>query len=595
VNSLRRLGGSPVAWAATALFVATMVLWTVVTPSFRSPDEPQHVNSVVRLTEGGGWPAPGEAYMSPEVLRAKTLSGFSAVDGQLGNWWGGTLLPGVRPEIPAAELLYFALYSDQQPRPQGERLPFSALEPTRPVDVSLHPDQMSQHPPLYYAVTAAVVELVGADEWRFDRELALMRLVSVALVAPLPLLAWSAAVRLSGRRRVADVAAVLPLAIPQLAAQGGSVTNDALVVALGAVLTVLLVRALTGDGSWRTTVGVGLVLGLGLLTKGTLLVAVPVVGVALVLAGRRVLALSWSSTLLRLGVAWGLAFVIGGWWWVLNVLRYGTLQPSGWNQDYAAGLVVDRPRDSLLGFVPPFSEKLTTTFWGNFGQLELALPLPLAVVLSVVLFACVLAAFRRRCAGTRIGFAVLLAMPLLTLVLVAVQTYAGHLDNGQYGGIQGRYLYGGLVAVLAAAAVGIGSLVRPGGRAERWLPAFVLVPALATGAYGLWFAFRGYYVDAGWTDAEAWRRMADWSPWPAWAVDGLALGVIVVAILACAVALGSAFRAPADAPGPGGADGLPGRSGTPSARPVTTGGPADEPDRLDDTRPVGPVRRPLDA
>src|SRR3982750_777157 len=92
--------GSPVAWAATVVFVATMVLWTIVTPAFRSPDEPQHVNSVLRLAEGGGWPAPGEAFVLPEVLRAKTLIGYSAVDGQIGNWAGGNLLPGVRPSIP---------------------------------------------------------------------------------------------------------------------------------------------------------------------------------------------------------------------------------------------------------------------------------------------------------------------------------------------------------------------------------------------------------------------------------------------------------------------------------------------------------------
>ncbi len=97
--------GSPVAWAATAVFLAVMVLWTVVTPAFRSPDEPQHVNSVLRLADGDGWPRPGTATVRPEVLRAKTLTGFSAVDGQMGNWIGGTLLPGVRPTIPEKDLL----------------------------------------------------------------------------------------------------------------------------------------------------------------------------------------------------------------------------------------------------------------------------------------------------------------------------------------------------------------------------------------------------------------------------------------------------------------------------------------------------------
>src|SRR4051812_32667857 len=206
---------------------------------------------------------------------------YSAVDGQLGNWAGGNLLPGVRPSIPEEDLVYFALYSAQQPILPAERPSFDDMSLTREVDLSDFPDQMTQHPPLYYGLSAAVVKAMGADDWRFDRTLTLLRWVSVLLVAPLPLLAYSVAVRLSGRRRVGDLAAVLPLAIPQLGALGGAVTNDSLVVCLGGVLVLLLARMLTGDRSWRTTVGIGLVLGLGLLTKGTLLIAVPVVGLAL--------------------------------------------------------------------------------------------------------------------------------------------------------------------------------------------------------------------------------------------------------------------------------------------------------------------------
>ena len=40
-----------------------------------------------------------------------------------------------------------------------------------------------------YAVEAGAYRLLGAQDWRFDRALALMRLVSLVLVAPLPLMA----------------------------------------------------------------------------------------------------------------------------------------------------------------------------------------------------------------------------------------------------------------------------------------------------------------------------------------------------------------------------------------------------------------------
>lgn len=514
--------GSPVAWGVTLTFAALMVLWTIVTPAFRNPDEPAHVNSVLRLAEGGGWPAPSHAVMSGQVLRAKTLTGFSAVDGQVGPWVGGTLLPGVRPDIPTEDLMYFALYSSQQPTPPAERLPFPQLHVTKPVDFSSQIDQMTQHPPLYYAVDAAVVKATGALNWRFDRTLTLMRLVSVVLVAPLPLMAFSVVRRLTGRRRLADIAAVLPLGIPQLASLGGSVTNDAMVIALGGLLMVLLARVVTGDRSWRTLLAAAVVLGLALFTKGTMLAAAPTAGLA-VLVGARRLGLSWRVVVARLAVLWGLALAVGGWWWVLNYVRYGRLQPSGYTAKQMAALVVDAPRRSVWGFAEVFGDKFAHTFWGTFGQLELPLPLWLVVVASTALLAAVIVSVVRR--PVRVPVLTLLAFSAIMLVALFVTTYQSHLANGQFGGIQGRYLYGGLVAVLAAVAIGAGGSTREGGRAERALvPACVLL-AGGMAAFGLWTAFHGYYVDLGWSLAAGWQRMIDWAGWPAWLVEGLAVGV----------------------------------------------------------------------
>ena len=422
VVALRR-AGTPLAWAATLLFALLMVAWTIVTPGFRNPDEPQHVNSVLRVAEGEGWPPPSEAYMAPEVLRAKTLTGFSAIDGQVGNWAGGTLLPGVRAGVAPQDLMYYALFSSQSPTPVDDRLPFDALTLDPGVDLTQHGDQMTQHPPLYYAVDAGVLHAFGALDWRFDRTLALMRLCSVAMVLPLPLLAAATARRFTRRRRVADLAAFLPLAVPQLAALGGSVTNDALVILLGGVLTYCLARILTGDRSWRTVVLVGVTLGLALLTKGTMLAAVPVAGLAVVVGARRAVALPWGAVLGRLAVVWGAGFVIGGWWWAVNYLRYGTFQPDGVPQDGLDGLVVDRPRVSVWAFGDVFWDKITITFWGDFGQLELPLAQPLVVALTVVLVLLVLLAFRAR--GGRLPLLILLSFPVVVLLALFAGTYLG--------------------------------------------------------------------------------------------------------------------------------------------------------------------------
>ena len=41
----------------TVAFFVWQVVWAVLTPAFRAPDEPLHVNSVVRVAQGQGWPA----------------------------------------------------------------------------------------------------------------------------------------------------------------------------------------------------------------------------------------------------------------------------------------------------------------------------------------------------------------------------------------------------------------------------------------------------------------------------------------------------------------------------------------------------------
>jgi hypothetical protein len=55
---------------ASVLLFGASLLWAVFVPGFRAPDELQHVNSVVRLAEGGGWPGPGDVRIEDETLGA---------------------------------------------------------------------------------------------------------------------------------------------------------------------------------------------------------------------------------------------------------------------------------------------------------------------------------------------------------------------------------------------------------------------------------------------------------------------------------------------------------------------------------------------
>lgn len=523
-----RAASIPVAvWAAVLLFGAILTSWSILTPAYRAPDEPQHVSAVLGIAEGRGWPAPGDAVMDDGVLGSQTLIGYTVTDGQRGFRGGGNTLPGVRSF--AADADQPPLYSAQQPTPTDERAPYDEISATGLVGT--YNNQMTQHPPAYYAVAAAVLKLSGAQDWRFDRQLALLRLLGVAMVVWLPLLAYLTALALTGSKTLGSVAAFVPVAIPQLAHVGASVNNDVLVIALGGLLTVLLAKVLTGGRSRWLLASIAVVLGLALLTKGTMLAAVPATALAVVVGLRR------SRSWLRAG-AGGLvvlagALVVGGWWWAINLLRYGDLQPNAYGEPLRGD-----PSLSLAGFAVGFAERINVSAWGRFGWLELPLSLAVTTALSAVLAVLCLVALADRRA--RVPLLVLSSFPLLAVLALFASRYAVHLRNGQFAGIQGRYLFGAVVVGAAAVAVGLGVLAGRLRVPERWLVPLAAAFAVAVAVYGAVVAFDGFYLDVGVGVGSAWEFMTAWSPWPGWLVDTVAATTAAVTVAVLGTTLGPA-------------------------------------------------------
>ncbi|MGI8694438.1 MAG: DUF2142 domain-containing protein [Geodermatophilaceae bacterium] len=517
---------------ALALFAAVLVGWTVMTPAYRAPDEPQHVSAVLGLVQGEGWPKPGDANLNPGVLRSQVIIGF--VEQQDQPTSRGNTLPGVHiaQGAPAGR----ALYSAQQPSPPDQRLPYAALAPGGLTDIT---NQMTQHPPAYYAVQAGVLIVLDAEDWRFDRQLALMRLVSVAMVVWLPLLAYLLVRRLTGSTTLGSAAAFLPIGVPQLVHVGSSVNNDALIVLLGAILVTQLAYVLTGARSTLLLGSIAVVLGIGLVTKGTMLTALPVVAVAVTL-GLHSSRSWWRAAAGGLAVLAG-AFVVGGWWWGLNLVRYGTVQPNGFGVERARtgrSLPVDE-------YGAHFLELLNSSAWGNFGWLELPLNTTLTTGLTVGVAVGALAALGSR--NARRPLIVLAVFPLVTLAVLFATVYASHLRDGRFNGVQGRYLFGALLTVVAAVAVGLGVLARLARVSERWLVPLAATASAALAAYGALAAFRGFYVDVGVGMGQAWDLMTAWSPWPEWLVDTVAVaaGLLLLLVPVAAIVWAARVGAPA--------------------------------------------------
>ena len=489
----------------TVLWAGVLLGWLQLTPLYRAADETLHVDLLLHVLDGDGYPPAGELELDPEVRASYPLAGLSSEQ---------------RPEL--ASLYPLPLSSTDVP---PREVSFDELDPQPGLpDIG---NQMTQHPPLYYGLVAGAATLVpGFDDRSFVTQVGLLRLLSACLLLPLPVLAAAAARRLGAAPPIATAAALLPLGVPQLAHVGASLNNDVLLVLLGAAVAAPLVSVGRGDASRRTALVVGVLLGLALLTKalavGLLVWAALAYALALLGPARAERGRVVGSALLAAAVA----LVVGGWWWVVNLVRYGTVQPSGTPPLPA----IDTDPD-LLDFTWSFLNRVTASTWGSFGWLEVQVPVAAQLAgLVTVLTGLVLFLVRRPAAPwSRAAGATAVAAFALQTAVVYQQSLKNYLRGGYLAGLQGRYLFA-FVAVLAA-LVAIGLAAALPARARRWAPLAALAAVLGMQAVGVLAALHGFW----WPDGEGLRRalaiQSAWAPFPRATTALAALAVTAATVL----------------------------------------------------------------
>jgi 4-amino-4-deoxy-L-arabinose transferase-like glycosyltransferase len=420
------------------------------------------------------------------------------------------------------------------------------------------PDQMVQHPPLYYWAEAVVLRLPGVSHLAFDVQIWLMRLLSVLFVLPLPWLCWLATRRLLGAdegtsddarggsgtsttpdtayvERAALLAAIVPLTIPNLVRDGSSVTNDSLLIGATSVLLYLLCRVVTGDLGRRTAIGVAASLAITMWTKGFGLLLTFVVLLAYLIGVR-------DRTTLRprleaVGIA-AVGGVVGGVWWLRNVVEYGALQPNGYGgyQDVLFGKADNSgsPARFIRDYTPAFIRRL----WSGIG-----LPEPPAISSVIVYgwFAVVIVGFlaalvaKGRERDNRLRHLVIASATLITFVAVTASSWSQfHKWSSEVRGVQGRYVYHTVVAIAALAVIGWTRFASR--RVLSYAVVIVLLAALATQVLA-WFAVvRRWYqpLPGSGNVVDGLHGVLRWSPVPE---PITVLFVFVTPVLAGALAL----------------------------------------------------------
>ena len=512
-------------WALTALGFLMALSSSLIVPTYLGFDEPQHIDMVAAIAYGDGWPGPGERHVARGVAVGS--------EAYYGKYYKTHPLNKAMVRV----------------QPRGQRPSINELGGDR-LTAGI-PNQIVQHPPLYYAIEAGAMLAFDGKDLPYDRFISLLRVVTSLLVAPLPLLVWAIGRRLGVAATVAVAAAALSLAVPGMTRISGYVNNDGFLVITTTALLLGLARVATGDLSRRTAVVVGLLTGLALLSKGFAL-PLPLLVVLAYLLGARALAQRWVTASRPLVVALVVGFVTGGLWWMRNLLLYGAIQPSGYG---AVGLarVLPKPRPpekpvDVGQFTHVVSDRLARTFWGGVGVTSKPTVSSAGAALLFAALALLVAiglwrGIRGR--GRRAHLVLLLLPFLLTLVLVLDGAWHDYVRYAVFRGVQGRYLYGALAGLALTVAVAGDWLL---GAWRRWLPLLAVVGVLLLqGLHArrlvrtLWLAHNsGSYRDAL-------SGIEVISPWPNAVTETVFAGTLlaVVAVLVLVVLEQVRGRAPA--------------------------------------------------
>lgn len=311
-----------------------------------------------------------------------------------------------------------------------------------------------KHPPLYHAAVAAVAAWTGMDfdflrsnpdafplgpaappnffvhttveAWPWQGgalAMRLGRLLSVLLGAVTVWAAW----RLgrdcfAGAAEAGLLAGAFLATLPGFLFISGAVNNDNAAGAFGSLALVIMAAMIWRGPGLGRSIRLGLVLGLGLLSKVGTLALWPLA--ALATAGglwpERRRARAWLVGLGHLAISLGIGTLVASPWLVHNWRLYG--DPLGWDLVRAT---VDQ-RTSPLGFADLvwLARGLFGYFWGRFGAIgQVRLPpwaYLLALAVSLFLLAGIVIFWRRRLSDYRWRFSVaLLALaPLLTLASI---------------------------------------------------------------------------------------------------------------------------------------------------------------------------------
>jgi len=308
VSSFNGLKRHKVLILILALYLVRGAIYASVLPPWDLVDEEQHFHYIQHIAEERKLPVLGETYISPEVVSSL----FATKRWMVHHW-------------PSPD--------SEDPRQMGlEGFSYEAYQP-----------------PLFYLIGAALYSLFPND---ILSQLYCLRFAAVAMGAITILLTYATAAEVFPSNKFLVYGAPLIVAlIPERTAAVSRVNNDVLLEVVASAAFFVLVRYV--KGAMRSSLWLGFLLGLGMLTKATMLLLTPIIPLAIALKWQEG-KLDSKTALKHFMLIIGLALTMSGWFFWRNICLYGELTGT-------------RSFIELAGFKPiPFNPALLFDLYKNF-------------------------------------------------------------------------------------------------------------------------------------------------------------------------------------------------------------------------------------
>lgn len=422
-------------WLIVFAFLILATAWNFIIPPYEAPDEPAHVQFVQFIAR---------YHRLPDLRSELAEAGI---------------------ESPQAPLYYL--------------LSGAALALARNPELHSNPPVNPQ-----YAMPATET---GANRFLPSHEsewgIHLIRAVSAMLGIVTILFTFALAFALTNQEEVALLAASATAFLPQFTFIAGAANNDNLAAALGAVSIFGIVRVIQiANPRNRDYLLLGLVLGLSLLAKSSLLVLLPIAALALVARGGQSMnTLLKSSALVAAGTA-----IACGWYFARNLIMYGDVTyVQAWSELLPEQVPLRGP--GWQYFVNAFPQIFFRSYFGVFGWLNIFLPALFYIALMILVLASAGGLWKMiwdRRFPSPWHWSIVVLFVVLTMISVLVW-------NLTYIAPQGRLLFGAISAVSAMLALGWAAYPS---RVRRVL--FIAASAffLLANLFSLWFVAAAFGV-----------------------------------------------------------------------------------------------------